>query len=80
MARQYWVVGGEYQTLEFDRLVDGTSRVLGPFQDIDRARQVWREWSEATRAQASTRYTIVTNAGVTNAGVTNAGAGTHNLG
>ena len=75
MSRQYWVVGGEHQTKAFDRLVDGTSRMLGPFKDIDRVRQVWRAWSEAARAQASTRYTIITNAGVTNAG-----AGTHNLG
>ena len=70
MPRQYWVIGGEYQTLEFDRLIDGTSRVSGPFRDIKSAREVWREWSEATRAQAATRYTIVTNAG----------AGTHKPG
>jgi hypothetical protein len=30
-ARRYWVVGGKYQTLSFDRLVDGTESVFGPF-------------------------------------------------
>ena len=63
MPEQYWVIGGEYESLAFDRLVDGTSRLSGPFQDIERAREVWRQWSDATRAQAATRYTIVTNAG-----------------
>jgi hypothetical protein len=62
MRRKFWVVGGEYQSFEFDVVVDGTSRVLGPFPDIERAREVWRECSEATRSQAKTRYCIVTDA------------------
>lgn len=63
MDRQFRVVGGEYQSLQFDEVVGGTSRALGPYPDVERARQLRCECLEARRSQASTRYTIVTNAG-----------------
>ena len=63
MSRQFWEAGGEYLSPGFDRLVDGTPRVFGPFQVIERAREVCSERSGATPAHAQERYAIVTNAG-----------------
>lgn len=68
MPKQFWVIGGEYHSLQFEQIVEGTSRILGPFQDIEKAREVWQERSQATRSQAATRYTIVTNAECDTAG------------
>jgi hypothetical protein len=28
-AQRYWVVGGKYETMDFDRLVKGTESVFG---------------------------------------------------
>jgi len=63
MPRQFQVTGGDYLTLEFDRPIDGTSGRFGSSQNIERAREVWRERAEATPTQVATRYTIFTNLG-----------------
>ena len=63
MPKQFWVIGGEYSDMQFEQLVEGTSRVFGPFRDIDAARTIWRERSVASKCEAATRYTIVTSAG-----------------
>ncbi len=57
-ARRYWVVGGKYETLTFDRLVDGTESVFGPFGLREEAETCWRELTERTRSQAAVRFTI----------------------
>lgn len=61
MPKQFWVIGNEYRDMEFRQIVDGTTRVHGPFGDYEEARIVWRERSLASRAQATARYTIVSN-------------------
>ena len=63
MPRQFRVVGGDDLTLEFNRPIDGTSGRFGSSQDIEWAREVWRERAVATPAPAATRYTILTNLG-----------------
>src|SRR5262249_15888506 len=55
---RYWVVGGNYETMEFDRVVPGTEDVFGPFGSIQDAESVWRCVAEKTRYQATVRYTI----------------------
>ena len=55
---QYWVVGGEYTSIEFETLVDGTQRVVGPFQSRSDAERAWRDISEDHRSQARVRFTI----------------------
>src|SRR5262249_58089971 len=55
---RYWVVGGNYETMEFDRVVPGTEDVFGPFGSIEDAESVWRRVAEKTRYQATVRYTI----------------------
>jgi hypothetical protein len=56
--QQYWVVGGKYETLDFEHLVQGSERVFGPFACIEDAEGAWRRVTEATRCQATVRYTI----------------------
>ena len=57
---RYWVVGGEYETMEFDRIVEGTESVFGPFGSVEDAKRIWRSVTEETRCQATVRYTIAT--------------------
>jgi hypothetical protein len=57
-AHRYWVVGGKYETLDFDRLVRGTEGVFGPFGCVEDAQSTWRSVTEKTRCQATVRYTI----------------------
>src|SRR5215469_7932744 len=57
-AERYWVVGGNYETMEFARVVPGTEDVFGPFGSIQDAESVWRCVAEKTRYQATVRYTI----------------------
>jgi len=61
MPKQFWVIGGEYRDTEFQHLIDGTSQVHGPYASYDDAKSSWRERSAATRHQATTRFTIVSN-------------------
>jgi hypothetical protein len=56
--QRYWVVGGRYESLSFDRLVDGTETVCGPFLCRQDAETTWRGLSEQSRFQATTRFTI----------------------
>jgi len=62
VARRYWVVGGQYESLTFDRLVHGTQFVLGPFGRREDAENAWREVSDKTRSQATMRFTIAAEA------------------
>jgi len=61
-AHKYWVVGGQYESLTFDRLVHGTQSVLGPFGRREEAESAWREMSDRTRSQAMVRFTIAAEA------------------
>lgn len=58
IANRYWVVGGEYKDTRFSELRDGTSKVLGPFEDYGMARATWQAEAEATRSNAYMRFTI----------------------
>ena len=63
MQKQYWVIGADYSDMQFKDVVDGSTQVHGPFGDYSRAARVWREQANMTRYQATTRFTIVVNAG-----------------
>lgn len=58
-SSRYWVVGGEFRSIAFDELLDGSGRVLGPFDSQSAAEQVWRSTSEEHRSQCNVRFTIV---------------------
>ena len=55
---RYWVVGGEYTSMDFTRLAPGEGHVLGPFANRTEAEQNWRRLSEERRCEALVRYTI----------------------
>ena len=55
---RYWVVGGEYRSLDFAEVVDGTQRLIGPFDRRETAERSWREVSEQHRSDCTMRFTI----------------------
>jgi hypothetical protein len=55
---RFWVIGGEYRSLEFEEIVDGTQLVLGPFDERDAAESSWRDISERHRSHCTVRFTI----------------------
>jgi hypothetical protein len=55
---RFWVVGGEYRSLDFDEIVDGTQQLLGPFDQRDAAERSWRDISERHRTHCTVRFTI----------------------
>jgi hypothetical protein len=61
MNTQYWVVGGEFGSLNFHSLVEGTQQVRGPFPTRSAAEHAWRNLSEQYRHKCNFRFTIVAN-------------------
>jgi hypothetical protein len=57
-VRRFWVVGGKYETMAFDHLVEGTECVYGPFVSEEDAQSAWHSVNERTRCQATVRFTI----------------------
>jgi hypothetical protein len=57
--KRYWVIGGEYRSLNFDELIDDTARVIGPFSSFTHAEYAWRSISEEHRSNCNMRFTIV---------------------
>ena len=62
-APRFWVIGGEYTSLGFEQLIEGTERVAGPFFHRSAAEAVWRRLSEEDRCRAQVRYAIVAESG-----------------
>ena len=58
MRKKYWIVGGEYVDTGFNRLLDGTAEVLGPYTTRESALDEWKRLAAATKASCHTRYTI----------------------
>jgi hypothetical protein len=55
---RFWVIGGEYRSLDFEEIVDGTQLLLGPFDQRDAAERSWRDISERHRTHCNVRFTI----------------------
>jgi len=64
MQAQYWVIGGEFDSIDFANLIDGTCDVAGPFGTYHDAEIAWRDLAFATRHKALTRYTIVSSVNI----------------
>lgn len=56
---RFWVIGGEFRSLGFDEIVNGTEKLLGPFDTRNDAERTWRDVSEQHRARCTVRFTIV---------------------
>ena len=63
MQEQFFIIGGRYQDLNFNAMIEGTSHVLGPFRSYEDAQRTWKERSEQSRSDARARYSIVKSAG-----------------
>ena len=55
----YWVVGGEFRSLNFHTLVPGSAQVQGPFNTRKEAEDAWRTLSEKNRHRCNVRFSIV---------------------
>ena len=57
--RQFWVVGGVYESTAFKNLADGTQEVReGPFQTYDNALKVWQQLAWETVDDANAHFHI----------------------
>lgn len=57
--QRFWVIGGEFLSLQFDKLMEGTQQVLGPFSERGQAENAWRSVSEQHRHRGCVRFAIV---------------------
>lgn len=59
MSSRYWVVGGLYADTAFTKIAEGGAETrLGPFDDYDQARAVWRAKAMETVDDAHARFSI----------------------
>ena len=58
-GRNFWVIGGEFGSMNFHTLVEGSAQVRGPFKTRTEAEECWREVSEESRHKAGVRFSIV---------------------
>ncbi len=62
MNEKFWVIGAEYTCPRFERVVEGTQRLVGPFVAKEEAMATWRRLADETRCNCLTRFTIVREA------------------
>jgi hypothetical protein len=55
----FWVIGGEFGSMNFHTLVHGSAQVQGPFGTRQEAEDAWRKVSEGSRHKAGVRFSIV---------------------
>ena len=55
----FWVIGGEFGSTNFHKLVEGSAQVKGPFKTRADAESCWREVSEESCHKAGVRFSIV---------------------
>ncbi|MFZ5733017.1 MAG: DUF4170 domain-containing protein [Pseudomonadota bacterium] len=55
----FWVIGGEFGSMNFHKLVAGSAQVQGPFKTRQEAEECWKQMSEEHRHKAGVRFSIV---------------------
>src|ERR1700732_4083948 len=55
----FWVIGGEFGSMNFHKLVEGSAQVQGPFKTRKEAEDAWRVVSEENRHKAGVRFSLV---------------------
>ena len=55
----FWVIGGEFGSMNFHKQVEGSAQVHGPFATRKEAEDAWRAVSEENRHRGSVRFSIV---------------------
>jgi hypothetical protein len=56
---KYWVIGGKYGDLNFEKLTGELPTIAGPFNCEEEAKSEWKRLSFERRASATTRFSIV---------------------
>ena len=53
----FWVIGGEFGSMNFHKLVEGSAQVRGPFKTRKEAEECWRKFRKraATRPACASR-------------------------
>ena len=59
MSSNFWVIGGEFGSMNFHKLVEGSAQVQGPFKTRQEAEDAWKSVSEENRHRAGVRFSIV---------------------
>ncbi len=55
----FWVIGGEFGSMNFHKLVEGSAQVQGPFKTRADAEEAWKTVSEENRHRGNVRFSIV---------------------
>ena len=55
---QFYVIGGEFSSLNFHSFVNGTSLIYGPYSNRSDAETQWKKVSEEYRHKANYRFVI----------------------
>ena len=58
---EYYVIGGEFSSLNFHTYTPGTTIIRGPFPERIEAQEAWKVLSEQYRHMASYRFVITEN-------------------
>ena len=57
--KEFWVVGGEFTSMNFHKIKPNTSEVYGPFATRHDAETKWKALTETTRHLAKTAFRIL---------------------
>lgn len=57
--KEYWVVGGEFTSMNFHQIKPDTKEVYGPFKTRADAEAKWKSLTEGTRHLARTAFRIL---------------------
>jgi hypothetical protein len=55
---EYYVIGGEFTSLNFHSFVKDTTQIYGPYANRESAEKQWRVVSELNRHKAGYRFVI----------------------
>jgi hypothetical protein len=57
-CERFWVIGGDFSSMAFEALRNGSGRIEGPFPTREHAHSVWKRLSQDSSSSATTRYSI----------------------
>jgi len=58
LNKMYWVIGGEFTSMNFHSFIPGTTIIKGPFHSKNNAELEWSNLSEKYRSKAQYRFVI----------------------
>ena len=58
-SKEYWVVGGEFTSMNFHKINPASKEVHGPFATREAAEAKWKALTEGTRHLARTAFRIL---------------------